>query len=103
MEKIVQAQIYEVVTDCFLVNNFHIEAKKKPRKVHLEKGEKFEIRFPYAWHFRTEDNNYYQASEEEILDNCKIIGKVWEQVRWINKASLEQILELELYDVIKIK
>ncbi len=100
MEKpqITQGQIWEVTTDSFLTSGKN-DHHKRPTK--LAKGEKIEIRYPYAWHFRTEDAIYLHAEPEVILQNCKLFGVIWERVRSNNKASLLEILDLNLYDVIK--
>lgn len=36
-----------------------------------------------------------------ILENCKLIGCIWEKVRFQNIATLEDIIRLRLYDQIK--
>lgn len=95
MEKIEQGQIWEVTTENFLTGK---GSKTFDRSLKLEKGEKFEIRYPYAWHFRTEDDKYFQADESVIFENCKYIGKVWDKIRSQNEASLSDILRLRLYD-----
>jgi len=92
-----QHQIWEVTGENFLAKPF--SGKMVDRKILIGKGEKIEIRFPYAWHFRTEvDNNYFQADEESILKNCKYIGKIWSDIAFNNKAKLEEIIRLELFD-----
>ena len=92
-----QGQILEVISDNFLVNPSGI-GEKNIRKCLLKKGEKIEIRFPFAWHFRTEDNLYFQADEVDILENCVLYGKVWSNVKFRNICSLEEILTLKLYE-----
>jgi hypothetical protein len=67
------------------------------RPVQIQKGEKIEIRYPYQWHFRTEDNEYYHAKPEVLEKNCEPFGIILEEVRWHNKASLSQILEVHAY------
>lgn len=93
--KITQGQIWEVTTENFLTSGNN-DKHKRPTK--LLKGEKIEIRYPYAWHFRTEDNFYLHAEPEMILQNCKLFGIIWEKVEWQNKANLDEILKLGLYD-----
>lgn len=90
-----QGQIYEVMTDNFMTSG---ESNSIKRPAKLLKGEKIEIRYPYEWHFRTEDNQYFHARSEMIYENCKLIGRIIEQVRFNNKAKLKEILELELYN-----
>lgn len=93
--EIAVGQIWEVITENFLTSG-NDDAHKRPTK--LRKGEKIEIRYPYAWHFRTEDNIYLHATSEMILDNCKLIGVIWEKIKWMNVAKLDEILKLRLYD-----
>lgn len=93
--KIEQGQIWEVITDSFFTTGKFNEVK---RPVNLLKGEKIELRFPYAWHFRTEDNKYFHATEEMIKGNCICVGEIWEKVKWYNRISLFNILKFHLYD-----
>lgn len=95
--KITQGQIWEVVTDGFLTS---IDKSSYKRQIKLDKGEKIEIRYPYEWHFRTWDNHYLHAEVEVILANCKLIGTIIPHVKATNKANLEEILRLRLYDQI---
>lgn len=90
-------QIWEVTTELFLTSG---QDKPLNRQVKLKKGEKLEIRYPYEWHFRTEDNQYFHCEEVMILQNCKLIGKIWEKIKWQNEAKLDEILRLRLYDPI---
>lgn len=92
------SQIWEVVTENFLTSG-NDDKHKRPTK--LLKGEKIEIRYPYAWHFRTEDGFYLHASEEMILENCVLYGVIWDRVRSNNIAKLDEILKLRLYDQCK--
>jgi hypothetical protein len=85
--------IFEVMTDGFLTS----DKNSIKRRVKIERGERLEIRYPYAWHFRTEKGDYYQCDEDIILLNCKMLGKVFENVRFNNKATLEEIIRIELY------
>lgn len=96
--KIEVGQIYRVVTDHFFTTEeLGINSKKFKRPVNILCDEKIEIRYPYAWHFRTEDGNYYHATEEMIQKNCILFGKILEDVRFGNRCSLEEILRLRLY------
>jgi len=88
-------QIWEVTTDCFFTSG---ESNKYNRRINLKSGEKIEIRYPYEWHFRTEDSHYFHAARQMIIDNCILFGTIWEKVRWQNNAKLSEILRLRLYD-----
>lgn len=92
---ITQGQIWEVTTEHFLTSGNN-DKQKRPTK--LLKGEKIEIRYPYDWHFRTEDNFYFHAEAETILQNCKLFGIIWEEVMVRNKANLNEIIKLGLYE-----
>ena len=87
-------QIWEVTTEDFLTSG---REEKTKRQTKLKLGEKIEIRYPYSWHFRTEDNIYFHAEEATILQNCRHFGTIIEHVRFQNKANLEEILRLRLY------
>ena len=89
-------QIWQVTTDNFTTSGDH---NKYKRPLKLAKGEKIEIRHPYAWHFRTEDSHYFHADAEMILQNCKLFGEIFDKVRLQNRANFEEILRLRLYDV----
>lgn len=94
-DTITQGQIYEVITDNFLTSG---ESNKYKMPLQLKKGDKIEIRYPYAWHFRTINNHYLHATPEMILENCKLFGVIWDKVKFNNKAQLEEIIRLRLYD-----
>ena len=91
---ITQGQIWIVNTDRFITsgrsNNFS-------RGILLKKYELIEIRYPFEWHFRTIDNNYWHAETSEILTHCKLFGKVWGNVSFSNIADLKDIINLSLY------
>jgi len=88
-------QIWEVTSSSFLTSG---ENTKFNRQVMLKKGEFIEIRYPYEWHFRTEDDFYFHCNPETILLNCKFIGTIYEEIRFKKNAKLEEILRLELYE-----
>ena len=96
--KIKVGQIWEVTTGRFLTSGRN---NKYHRPIVIGKGEKIEIRYPYEWHFRAEDNSYFHASEIMIFENCKLIGIITESVRFRNKATLEEIIRLDLYKKVK--
>lgn len=95
--KIEVGQIWEVLTDTF-ISSGHKQPHK--RGIKLNKGERIEIRYAYEWHFRTVDKLYMHADPETIQANCKLFGMVWGKVSYNNKASLEEILRLKLYDAV---
>lgn len=89
-----QGQLYKVVTDNFVTTGKNNKIK---RKVFLGKGEIIEIRYPYPWHFRTEDDNYFHAEPEMIEQNCELLGTIYEPVFFANKAKLAEIVSIQLY------
>jgi hypothetical protein len=91
--KIEVGQIWEVVKD-FTTSGLN---DRNNRPVLLRKGEKIEIRYPYEWHFRTEDRYYTHANPDVILANCVLFGIIDEKTRWQNIAQLDEILRLKLY------
>lgn len=98
-QEIKQGQIWEITTDMFFTGGK--DATTYYRQLNIKKGERIEIRYPYAWHFRTEDHHYFQAEPEMILENAKLIGVIWDKVKWQNNANLKQIIELSLFDKIE--
>ncbi len=102
--KIEVGQIFEVITDDFYASKTIaqslVDTGDREAKFHLKKGDKIEIRFPFAWNYRTEDNIYFHSENDYILANCKLMAKVKNDVKFNNKATLEEILRLELYDKI---
>ena len=104
--KIEVGQIFEIVTDDFYASK-NIEAIAneyfggREARFYLKKGEKIEIRFPFTWNYRTEDNIYFHSDNDYILSKCKLIGEVEAKVKSNNNASLEEILRLELYDKVE--
>lgn len=100
--KIEVGQIFIVDTDDFFASK-DIELTSKSKfggrlaRFHIKKGEKIEIRFPFAWNYRTEDNIYFHSDENYLLEKCSLFGIILEDVRFKNKATLEEILRLELY------
>lgn len=100
--KIEVGMILEIITNDFYASkNFghslNFDLKGRVCKIYLEKGEKIEIRFPFEWNYRTEDNIYFHSDSDYLIKNCKIYGYVLENVRFNNKANLEEIIRLELY------
>lgn len=89
--------LFKITTDNFLTSGKEPPTKHN-RSVKLNKGEIIEIRYPYAWHFRTEDDFYFHATEKMIIDNCAFHGKIDEKIRSKNKAKLEEILRLDLFE-----
>ena len=98
MKKIEQGQIWEIITENFFTSGEKERERNGNRQTKLKKGEKIEIRYPYAWHFRTTDNYYFHASSKMIINNCKLLGKIWGKIRFRNRAKLEEILRLRLYN-----
>jgi hypothetical protein len=97
MTKIEQGQIWQVVTyEFWSSGNSHLVSGREG-KINLKKDEYIEIRYPYEWHFRTIDNEYFHAYPVEILKHCRLIGTINEDVRFSNKKSLLEIINDKLY------
>ena len=98
MIEIKVGQIWQVCTETFWsskedgnkLNGRFIRTK-------LNRDEYIEIRYPFAWHFRTVDNKYLHAEPSDIAQNCRLIGKINEDVRFSNGKKLQQILDEHLY------
>jgi len=101
--KIEQGQIWKVTTDTFFTSKLNERRPNKiKRQIKLNEGEFIEIRYPFDWHFRTEDNEYFHAETDMIYQNCVYFGKVTADVWFKNKADLAEILRLELYEPAKL-
>lgn len=93
--EIKQGQIWIVKTDSFITSG---RSNSFRRGIKLHKNELIEIRYPFAWHFRTIDNHYWHAEPEEILKHCEIFGIIWDNVKRANNCDLSEIVNLSLYD-----
>jgi hypothetical protein len=95
-------QIWQVCSSDFWTTddcgNLKMEGRKA--RICLNRDEYIEIRYPFAWHFRTLDNQYFHAETIEILKKCRYIGKINEKVRFANKTELQEILDEKLYTAI---
>ena len=68
------------------------------RKVLIEKGEIIEFRYESERHFRDMYNKYWVVDTNTWNECCLKIGKIWEKVRFGNKATLKEIWQLNLFD-----
>lgn len=93
--QIQQGQIWKVLTDDFCTT---VESNKFSRPIKLIKNELIEIRYPYEWHFRTLDNNYWHAKPDQIIQHCELFGIIWGNVKFNNKCDLADIIKLSLYE-----
>jgi hypothetical protein len=100
MQKIEQGQIWIVKSDSFMTSSKGGSNKYK-RPIVLTKNELIEIRYPYAWHFRTLDNHYLHAEPDDILKNCELFATIWDNVRFGNKCNLNEIVNSSLCDFVK--
>ena len=94
-----------IITD----NGFTVQTKEKCNclcgHIHdravtkeLPKNTYIEIRYPFAWHFRTEKGEYYHALPELILDKCKFVGKIKDNIRFKNNHDLQEILDNNYFE-----
>lgn len=88
-------QLWKVTTDNFWTTG---KVGQLKRPVKLTKGEIIQIRQTFEWHIRTQDDFYFHATPETILENSELYGEVWPNVRFKNVAELSDILRLKLYD-----
>ena len=99
--KIEVGQIWEVADENFFatkdLRELGVKNDDRTARFYLRKGSKIEIRYPYEWHYRTEDNHYYNSKPEYILGKCKLYGVIDDDVKSKNKARLEEILRIGLY------
>lgn len=109
LQVIRQGQIWEVVNDGLIGNRDKWEKCahcQQGYKIYLHEkipvGMKIEIRFPYAWHYRTEENKYYQSDEDEILKYCRLVGNVREDIKWNNRHNLDEILQQGLWNALAV-
>lgn len=94
-------QIWQVVTENFYSSDkssrILIGNDRRRALINLNKNELIEIRYPFAWHFRTYDDLYLHAYPNEILKHCRLIGHIDEDIRFQNNHNLAQILADKLY------
>jgi hypothetical protein len=94
-------QIWQVVTDNFYTSDrsdkIAINNDRRYALVNLNRNEFIEIRYAFAWHFRTYDDLYLHAYPKEILKHCRLIGNIDEEIRFKNHHNLSQILADKLY------
>jgi hypothetical protein len=64
----------------------------------IPKGTIIEIRYAYAWHFRTTNNQYFHANEKILIAKCEFFGSVDEGIKFGNKHDLMEILDQGLYN-----
>ncbi|CAM0048000.1 hypothetical protein VPHK389_0062 [Vibrio phage K389] len=66
--------------------------------VKIRNGSIIEIRYPFAWNFRTECDTYCNATPEAIAKHCTFFGMVTEEVRFGNKHKTAEIIKEKLYE-----
>ena len=66
-------------------------------KIKLPKGALIEIRFPFAWNFRDERNEYSHCGPEILIKNCSFFGIIHEKVLHANVFKLRDIVRNRLY------
>jgi hypothetical protein len=74
------------------------------RKVIVNKGELVEFRFGVGANFRIDDqgkNLYLFLEEEDFIKNFKLVGSVFEAIRFRNENSMKEIIEARLWGPIK--
>lgn len=94
MSKIEVGQIYIVNSDNFLTS----KSNSLDRQIKLNANELIEIRYAYEWHFRTLDDHYWHSKPEEIESHCTLFAVIWNNVRFSNRCSLSEIINLGLCD-----
>ena len=92
--RVSQDQVWWIEKDMQCVGN---PIGKKTRKVTLKAGQPIEIRFSYAWHFRTLNNKYYQVGEDVLRNHCVPVGKIWNDVHFSNGFDLQQIWDMSMF------
>ncbi len=66
-------------------------------KVKLPKGAIIEIRYPFAWNFRDERDEYSHCSPEKLIKNCSFFGNIHGDISFKNKLKLRDILKHNHY------
>jgi len=64
----------------------------------MKKGDIVQFRFNSPKHFRTLNEEYFSVSDEVWKESVLNVGSVWEKIVWSNKAKLQEIMDLGLYD-----
>jgi len=74
------------------------DERKVKQAVFIEKGEIVQFRFDSPKNFRTINEEYFKV-EEDVWKECFVeIGTVWDQIIFNNKATMQEILSLNLYN-----
>jgi len=75
--------------------------RKRRQKLEILPGDILEIRYPFEWHFRIDDNDTYaQCSEEVLLSHCDFLGVIDYEVRQNNESPLVEILANKHYKTV---
>ena len=74
------------------------DKNKLIQSVLMKKGDIVQFRFNSPKHFRTLNDEYFCVPDEVWKDSVLRIGVVWDKIVWQNKAKLEEIMRLRLYD-----
>ncbi|NOQ31810.1 MAG: hypothetical protein GQ570_11870 [Helicobacteraceae bacterium] len=71
--------------------------KRVFEETYIKKGSFIEFRFECNFHFRDENDDYYEIDPSIVAVKCIPFAKINEDVRWNNKLNLNEILDKELY------
>ena len=74
------------------------------RRVVVNDGELVEFRYPHDAHFRIDDGGkdlYLYLDEAVFLLNFELVGQVFEEVRFRNQNSMQEIIAARLWKPIK--
>ena len=82
----------------YKVNKMMLVKRNGDRRVVIEEGEIIEFRYFSDVHFRTADNIYCEVSREVFSESVTLYGKIFENIRFRNQNSLQEILDAKLYD-----
>lgn len=103
--KITVGQIWLVIEEMKADGREHVTCEScghthlENTSIMIPKGTFIEIRYPYAWHFRTVENKYLHSEPEDIINSAKLFGVLHKKVGWENRKTLAEILAEGLYDL----
>ena len=64
---------------------------------YIKKGSFIEFRFECNFHFRDEEDDYYEIDPSIVAVKCVPFAKIDEVVKWNNVLKLSEILKQKLY------
>lgn len=95
--KVEVGQLFRVHTSFFANKT---GPRKRQERVEMLPKDILEIRYATAWNFRNQEDEYFHASEEDILKYCVFFGIIDGETVFKNGHRLSRILEERLFQTV---